>query len=77
LEHLRCLLCKIGLANDFAISIKCSLAGDENDASAANFHNLRIAWWDTKFGWVIRLIETNASSVMWCYLRAAGRPRRI
>jgi hypothetical protein len=37
LEHLRCLLCKIGLANEFAISIKCSLAGDENDVSAANF----------------------------------------
>jgi hypothetical protein len=52
LEHLRCLLRKICLANDFAFSIKRSLTGDENDASAANFHNLRIAWWDVKFGWV-------------------------
>jgi hypothetical protein len=49
-EYLRCLPCKIAFADNVAVAIKRSLAGDENNASAANLHHLRIAWRDAKLG---------------------------
>jgi hypothetical protein len=50
LEYLCRLSGKIALADDVAVAIKRSLAGDENDATAANLYDLRKPRRLAKFG---------------------------